>query len=124
MRRNRAGLRSLAAFGALAVLSAAAGEVEIVEARVTATGAAWRFEVTLAHGDTGWDHSADAWRVVAPDGTVLGTRTLFHPHVEAQPFTRSLSGVAIPGGIDRVVTEALDSVHGWASATMEIALDR
>ena len=43
--------------------------------------------VTVQHADTGWDHYADAWEVLAPDGTVLGTRTLLHPHTDEQPFT-------------------------------------
>ena len=60
------------------------------------------FSVTLAHPDTGWDHFADAWRVELADGTVLGERVLVHPHEAEQPFTRSLSGVAIPEGVGQV----------------------
>ncbi|KIT17797.1 hypothetical protein [Jannaschia aquimarina] len=85
--------------------------VEAVEA--TRQGDAWRFDVTVSHPDTGWDHYADGWRVEAEDGTELGMRVLHHPHVEEQPFTRSLSGVAIPDGTARVVVRARDSVHGW-----------
>lgn len=73
----------------------------------------WRFEVTVSHADTGWDHYADLWEVLAPDGRVLGRRVLAHPHVNEQPFTRSLSGVAIPEGLDRVEIRARDTVHGW-----------
>jgi hypothetical protein len=32
--------------------------------------------------------------VRAPDGTRLGIRDHLHPHVEEQPFTRSLAGAA------------------------------
>ena len=78
--------------------------------------------VTIAHGDTGWDHYADAWRVVTPEGEVLGTRILHHPHVEEQPFTRSLSGVAIPREVTEVLIEARDSVHGWNPKTFPIKL--
>jgi hypothetical protein len=49
----------------------------------------------LRHGDTGWDDYADGWRIETPAGEVLGTRVLHHPHVEEQPFTRSLGGVEI-----------------------------
>ena len=46
------------------------------------------------------------------DGNPLGLRELVHPHVNEQPFTRSLSGVGIPEGIDAVIIKARDSVHG------------
>lgn len=112
------------ALAALLAGPAAAGDVEIVGATATLSGGTWRFDVTLAHGDTGWDHYADAWRVVGPDGTVFGTRTLYHPHVDEQPFTRSLSGVAVPEAVTTVRIEARDSVHGWSPHTVEIALPR
>ena len=101
---------------------ATAGEADVIEARATNTGKTWRFDVTVRHGDTGWDHYADAWRVVAPDGTVLGTRTLFHPHVDEQPFTRSLAGVAVPAGVTTVTIESHDKVHGWGGKKVEVQL--
>jgi len=88
--------------------------IEAVEA--DPAGAGWRFSVTLSHGDTGWDDYADGWRVETPGGEILGTRELLHPHVEEQPFTRSLSGVAVPEGLTEVVVRARDSVGGWADA--------
>lgn len=54
-------------------------------------------------------------------GEVLATRVLHHPHVGEQPFTRSLSGVAIPAGIQRVRVRARDSVYGFGGR--EPALD-
>ncbi|GGE78279.1 hypothetical protein GCM10007285_02590 [Stappia taiwanensis] len=69
--------------------------------------------MTVSHADTGWDHYADLWEVLAPDGRVLGRRVLAHPHVNEQPFTRSLAGVAIPEGLDRVEIRVRDTVHGW-----------
>jgi len=101
---------------------AAAGQADVVGATAVRSGASWRFDVTVAHADEGWDHYADAWRVVGPDGTVYGTRELAHPHVNEQPFTRSLSGVVIPAGVSRVSVEARDSVHGWGGATVEVDL--
>lgn len=103
---------------------AIAGEADVVaaEARETADGV-WSFSVTVAHADTGWDHYANVWQVLGPDGAVLGERTLFHPHVEEQPFTRSLSGVAIPDDVDTVTIRAGDSVHGFggAEATLDLS---
>lgn len=84
----------------------------------------YRFDVTLRHADTGWDHYADAWEVLGPDGTVLAKRVLLHPHVDEQPFTRSLAGVKIPAGIARVRIRAHDSVHGYGGREMEVALPR
>ena len=82
----------------------------------------YRFDVTVEHADTGWEHYADGWEVVAPDGTVLGTRTLLHPHVDEQPFTRSLSGVAIPDGNTEVTIRAHDSVDGLGGKEVRVEL--
>ncbi|WP_422038614.1 hypothetical protein [Roseibium sp.] len=109
---------------ALLVTPAKADDVEIVEASARQSGSTWTFSVTLKHGDTGWDHYADLWQVFAPDGKLLGERVLLHPHVEEQPFTRSLSGVAIPDGIDEVVIRARDSVHGVADQEYRLVLPR
>ena len=100
-----------------------AGEADVVEVKVTREGPqVYRFDVTVAHSDTGWKHYADRWDVLAPDGSVLGTRVLFHPHVDEQPFTRSLSGVNIPEGITSVRIRAHDSVHGHGGKEMNITL--
>ena len=89
-----------------------AGEADVIDAKATKTGDnTWSFDVTVKHGDTGWDHYANRWDVLAPDGTVLGTRTLLHPHETEQPFTRSLSGVVVPEGVREVTIRANDSVH-------------
>ena len=102
-----------------------AGEADVVDVAVTRTGdGAYRFDVTVAHADAGWDHYADRWEVVAPDGTVLGERVLLHPHETEQPFTRSLSGVAIEAGIATVTVRAHDSVHEWGGAEMTVDVPR
>lgn len=100
--------------------AARAGDVEVVDAKAQRENGGWRFDVTLRHDDTGWDHYADAWEVRLADGTVLGTRTLLHPHVDEQPFTRSLSGVKIPDGTAAVEIHARDTVHGWSSSAKTI----
>ncbi len=119
----RAAARAAAALLALAAGPAAAGDVEVRAAELVRDGAGtWSASVTLAHGDTGWDHYADAWRVVGTDGRVFGTRTLLHPHETEQPFTRGLSGIAIPPDARRVFVEAHDSVHGWSPQRLELDL--
>ncbi|NDR59678.1 hypothetical protein [Aliiruegeria sabulilitoris] len=96
--------------------------IEAVEARASSNG--WQFSVTLRHGDAGWDDYADGWRVLAPDGTVLGTRVLAHPHVNEQPFTRSLSGVVIPDSVEEVQIEASTSPEGWSGKAQPFKLPR
>lgn len=96
--------------------------IEAVTAREAAAG--WRFDVTLSHPDSGWDHYADGWRVLAPDGTELGLRELVHPHEHEQPFTRSLSGVQIPEGLTRIRIQARCLVDGWSEVTYSVALNR
>lgn len=94
-------------------------EAPVVENIAYADG---RFDVTLSHPDTGWDHYADGWRVELADGTVLGTRVLGHPHVNEQPFTRSDS-IAVPDGVTEVFVRASCNVDGWADDTVAFTLN-
>jgi hypothetical protein len=104
---------------------ALAGQADVVDAQIRpAADGTFAFSATVRHADTGWDHYADRWEVVAPDGEVLGTRVLWHPHVNEQPFTRSLDGVRIPPGIDRVTVRAGDSVHGFGGETLPLVVPR
>jgi hypothetical protein len=88
-----------------------------------AGGGSWSFRVTVRSADTGWDEHADAWEVVGPDGTVYGTRVLTHPHVDEQPFTRSLSGVEIPAGVASVTVRARDSVAGFCGEVVTVGVE-
>lgn len=107
----------------LANISAHAGNADVVKVEVAKRGAgSYQFNVTIAHQDSGWQHYADKWAIIGPDGTVLATRTLHHPHVNEQPFTRSLSGVKIAAGINRVSIRGHDSVHGYGGQTVTVDL--
>ncbi|MBO9426770.1 hypothetical protein J7444_18680 [Labrenzia sp. R4_1] len=99
-----------------------AGDVEIVDAAAKEGAGGWTFSVTLKHGDTGWDHYADLWEVYTPEGKLLGKRVLAHPHVNEQPFTRSLSGVQIPEDVTTVIIRASDSVHGVSPQEFRLEL--
>lgn len=90
-----------------------ANQATVADAKLEQQGGVWTANVTLKHADTGWDHYADGWRVVDAKGNVLGHRTLYHPHENEQPFTRSLSGINIPSNLKEVYIEAHDKVHGW-----------
>lgn len=110
---------------ALAAGPVLAGEVDVLDATAERQGdGTWRFEATLKHADTGWEHYADKWEVLAPDGTILGTRTLYHPHVNEQPFTRSLRSVEVPAGVMRVRIRAHDSRHDYGGREVVVQLPR
>ncbi|APE45223.1 hypothetical protein BOO69_00860 [Sulfitobacter alexandrii] len=85
-------------------------------------GDSWDFDVTIRHDDTGWDDYADAWRILDGEGKELGMRNLAHPHVNEQPFTRSLSGVKIPEGVTEIGIQARDNVNGWSPEIKRIKL--
>lgn len=100
-----------------------AGEADVLAVQVRRTGSrTFTFSATLKHADEGWDHYADAWEVLGPEGKVLATRVLYHPHVEEQPFTRSLAGVEIPEGLKEVTVRAHDSGHGYGGRTQTVQL--
>ena len=102
---------------------AQANEVEIVDVKIhQAEDKTWTFAVTLKHEDAGWDHYANEWQVIAPDDKILATRTLYHPHVDEQPFTRNTSGVKIPEDITTVRIIARDTVHGHSKTAMQVDL--
>ena len=96
---------------------------DVVEAVVSrADDGTWRFDVTLSSPYDTPERYADAWRILAPDGTELGVRVLAHDHQFEQPFTRSLSGVAIPSDVTTVTVQGRDQRNGWGGATVEVGL--
>lgn len=98
-----------------------AGEADVVRAEIQKTGErTYTITVTVEHGDDGWDHYADAWEVLGPDNQIIATRTLAHPHVNEQPFTRSKTGVRIPEGISQVTIRARDLEHGYGGKTVTV----
>jgi hypothetical protein len=101
-----------------------AGEVDVVDVELVPIGEG-RFQanVTLRHADEGWKHYADKWDIVAPDGQILGTRVLYHPHVEEQPFTRSLS-LRIPAQVQWVEIRGHDLVHDYGGRTLKLEIPR
>lgn len=102
--------------------SAMAGEADVLSAtaRRSATGL-YAFEVTIHHDDQGWNHYADRFEILTPQGRLLATRMLLHPHVDEQPFTRSQTDVSIPSHEAQVRIRAHDSAHGYGGR--ELTLD-
>lgn len=114
----------------VANLSLAAGNADVLEVTTRSTGPdEWYFNVTVQHPDTGWEDYADGWDVVLPDGTVVKpsesemfTRTLWHPHVNEQPFTRSQGGIRTPSGVKQVTVRAHDKRDGFGGKSEIVIL--
>lgn len=106
----------------ISATSALADDPQILDVKVQKYGMDWRVDVTMLHGDSGWDHFADGWEVLDADDNQLGYRELLHPHVNEQPFTRSLSNVILPDGTREVFIRARCSVDGWSGETVRVAL--
>jgi hypothetical protein len=54
---------------------------------------------------------------------VLGTRILAHPHVNEQPFKRSLTRVWIPPEITTIFVRSKCSQDGWGEEKTKISLN-
>ncbi len=123
---GRMACKGLIAFcsGMLGLVGTAhAGQVDVLDVRITPTEtAAFDIAVTLRHADSGWDHYANRWEIIAPDGHVLAVRTLLHPHVDEQPFTRSLRGVKIPRTMTWVRLRGHDLVHGYGGREVTLSV--
>jgi hypothetical protein len=112
------------------------GNTRVADADVTYVvaqfqGDSWTFIVTVAHPDLGWDDYSNGWDVVTPDGTVLKsnpadpfTRTLLHPHISEQPFTRSQNGIIIPNNVTQVRVRAHDLIDGFGGAEIIVDLEQ
>jgi len=120
---------SAACIAVLAV-SCMTGTVQASEATVVAVEMteqapqSWQVAVSVLHDDSGWEHYADKWRVLDEQGLVLAERILLHPHIEEQPFTRSLDVVEIPKTTAVVYIEVHDTKSAWASQRVELDLSQ
>jgi hypothetical protein len=99
-----------------------ASETDVIDVKITKTRDTFRFDVTLRHADTGWDHYANKWEIVGSDGAVLGTRILAHPHVNEQPFTRSLGGVTLGKDVKEVLIRAGDNLGETGGKSLKVII--
>ena len=90
-----------------------ANKAEILDVKILKQSDTYSFSVKILHEDSGWEHYVNRYEVLDKDGNVIATRTLWHPHENEQPFTRSLRGVQIKG-INIVYLRANDSVDGYS----------
>ncbi|MGH1353721.1 MAG: hypothetical protein ACRBBS_01380 [Thalassovita sp.] len=102
--------------------AANADEPVIESVKTERSGMGWRITVTLAHPDSGWDHYADGWEILDRLGNSLGYRELMHPHVQEQPFTRSLFNVMVPDGERVIFVRPRCSAEGWSKTMTRVEL--
>ncbi len=100
-----------------------AGEPSVLDARASAnSNGTYTISATIFHKDEGWKHYADKFEVLSADGRLIATRVLYHPHEDEQPFTRTVSNVAVPVGSTFVIIRAHDLVHGYGTRTFSLEL--
>lgn len=100
-----------------------AGEASILDATAEAyANGTYTISATVFHKDEGWKHYADKFEVLDRSGQIIATRVLYHPHETEQPFTRTISNVAVPVGLQSVIIRAHDLVHGYGPRTFTLDL--
>lgn len=96
---------------------------DVVAVAVEPVGDRFRVSATLCSAYDTPERYADAWRVMTPDGEVLGVRELLHDHAAEQPFTRSLSEpIEVTEDVDTIVVQGRDRVNGWGGQTHDATL--
>ena len=104
--------------------SAAAAEQrfpDVIAAQVSsASNGTYNVSVTMSSPYDTPQRYADGWRVLAPDGTELGTHQLGHDHASEQPFTRTQTGLAIPPDVGEVTVEGRDQMYGYGGGTLTV----
>jgi len=107
----------------MATTDARADGPKVLDAQVEVqANGLYAFSVTIIHNEGGWGHYVDRWEIVGPDGAVLGTRTLYHPHEANVAFTRSLANVQTPIGVREVTIRANCSVDGYGDSELVVEL--
>lgn len=119
---TRTGIALLAGTVALSTTPAWAGSADVIGVRTTRRAAGlYDFAVKVRSTDTGWKRYADRLEAVGPDGAVIATRILDHPHDDEQPFTRDISGVRIDGTA-KIVIRVHFKPSGFDGATVAVTL--
>lgn len=94
---------------------------DIVDVEITPAGqGTFDLAVTVSSPYDTPERYADGWRVLAPDGTTLGTHTLLHDHAGEQPFTRTQTGVQIPQDVSQATVEGRDQRYGYGGGTITV----
>lgn len=107
--------------------SASAGGQEypdVLEAELEASGGTYSVDVTISSPYDSPERYADGWRVLSPEGDVLGEHELMHDHASEQPFTRTQTGLEIPEGVEEVTIEGRDLENGYGGETVTVPVER
>ncbi len=99
-----------------------AGDADVIAVVVRRHAELYDLDVTIRSKDTGWERYADQIEALGPDGAILGTRVLEHPHDDEQPFTRDLYEVRVPSGVTRITVRARFRPTGYNGDAMTVAL--
>jgi hypothetical protein len=113
---------ALAAVGVVVAAQATAGDADVTNVVVRQRAGLFDLDVTIRSKDTGWERYADRIEALGPDGVVLGTRVLEHPHEDEQPFTRDLYELRVPSGIAKISVRAHFKPTGFDGAAMSVQL--
>ncbi len=97
---------------------------DVLEAELEPSGETWLVDATISSPYDSPERYANGWRVLAPDGTVLGEHELMHDHASEQPFTRTQSGLEIPEGVEEVTVEGRDLENGYGGGTVTVPVER
>lgn len=93
---------------------------DVQEAELERSGDTWSLSVTISSPYDSPERYADGWRVLAPNGDVLGKHELMHDHANEQPFTRTQSGLEIPQDVQEITVEGRDLENGYGGETVTI----
>ena len=115
---------------ALAILSvfplaatARAEAPKVASASIVRQGEGWTVRALIRHPDSGWDHYASGWQVLAPDGTELAFAEITHPHLDGEPIREELTGIRLPQGVDHLTIRVRCTLDGWSARSYRLDLD-
>lgn len=94
---------------------------DVRDVELEATGEnTYSLSVTISSPYDSPERYADGWRVLAPNGDVLGKHELMHAHENEQPFTRTQTGLEIPQDVEKVTVEGRDLKNGYGGETVTV----
>lgn len=98
---------------------------DVVEAELEPSGGnTYSLSVTISSPYDSPERYADGWRVLTPDGEVLGKHELMHAHENEQPFTRTQTGLEIPQNVQEITVEARDLKNGYGGETVTVSVQQ
>ena len=102
-----------------------ASEADVIDAEVRRENdGSFTFNVTVQHADEGWNHYADHWLILDKDEQLIAVRTLMHPHVKEQPFTRNLPYIQISDKVIEVTIRAHCSTDEYSGKEMILKIEQ